>query len=386
MTRSAFIHVQHLLGTGHFSRALAIGRALAAKGIDVTLATGNTPPPLADLDGITLVELPPVRARDARFKSFITPEGREIDDAWKAVRMEATLSAFSARDFDLLLTETWPFGRRPFAFEMEPLVAAARARERRPVIAASVRDILVRKQEAWKEEEMAARAEAAYDLVLVHADPDFIRLEDSFPFTDRIAHLIAYTGFVDTAGTRPEAPEGDGEDEVIVSCGGGAVGVELLRPAMAARALSGTANTCRWRLLAGHDIDAATFADLSSGAGDGLVVERARADFPSLLARARCSVSQAGYNTVLDVLRAGVPSVLVPFAQIKETEQAQRAEALVRHGRAVSVPEAGLTAKDLARAVDEALSAPRPSGFSVRLGGAESAASILAGALAERAA
>lgn len=113
MTRSAFIHVQHLLGTGHFSRALAIGRALANKGVDVTLATGNTPPPLADLDGITLVELPPVRAKDARFKSFLTPEGKEIDDAWKAKRTEATLTAFGARDFDLLLTETWPFGAAP---------------------------------------------------------------------------------------------------------------------------------------------------------------------------------------------------------------------------------------------------------------------------------
>jgi predicted glycosyltransferase len=386
MTRSAFIHVQHLLGTGHFSRALAIGRALANKGVDVTLATGNTPPPLADLDGITLVELPPVRAKDARFKSFLTPEGKEIDDAWKAKRTEATLTAFGARDFDLLLTETWPFGRRPFAFEMEPLVEAARSRDRPPVIAASVRDILVRKQEAWKEEEMAKRAEAAYDLVLVHSDPDFIRLEDSFPFTDRIAHLIAYTGFVDTAGARPEAPEGDGRDEVIVSCGGGAVGIDLLRTAMSARAHSKAAGDCRWRLLAGHDMDAQTFSRLAETAADGVIVERARADFPSLLGRARCSVSQAGYNTVLDVLRAGVPSVLVPFAQIKETEQAQRADALVHHGRAVSVPEAELTAERLAEAVDQALAAPKRSGFSVRLGGAESAAGILAGALAERAA
>lgn len=54
---------------------------------------------------------------------------------------------------------------------------------------------------------MAERAEAAYDLVLVHSDPDFIRLEDSFPFTDRIAHLIAYTGFVDTAGAGQKLPK-----------------------------------------------------------------------------------------------------------------------------------------------------------------------------------
>lgn len=386
MTLSAFVHVQHLLGTGHLLRAAAIGRALAQAGVAVTLATGNTPPPLADLAGLDVVELPPVRARDARFKSFLTPEGREIDDDWRAARTAATLNAFAARDFDLVLTETWPFGRRPFAFEMDPLVAAARARPRRPVIAASIRDILVRKQEPWKEEEMATRAAEAYDLVLVHSDPEFIRLEDSFPFTDRVAHLIAYTGFVDTSGTRPPAPGDMGRDEVIVSCGGGAVGAHLLETALAARAASAAAGDCRWRLLAGHDIDEATFARLRAAAGDGTIVERARADFPALLARARCSVSQAGYNTVLDVLRAGVPSVLVPFAQIKETEQAQRAEALVRHGRAVAVAEAGLTPQALAGAVDAALALPHKPGFSVRTGGAEASAAILLGALAERAA
>jgi len=383
MIRTAFIHVQHLLGTGHALRAAAIGRALAARGISVTLATGNRLPPLLDTSGLEIVQLPPVRALDARFKTFLTPEGREIDEAWKEARAQATLSAFQARPFDLLLTETWPFGRRPFAFEMQRLVDAARALPRPPLIAASIRDILVRKQEIWKEEEMAERALAAYDLVLVHADPSFIRLEDSFPFADRVAHLLRYTGFAETGSDGPQAPGEDGRDEVIVSCGGGAVGIELLKAALAARALSRYAGDCRWRLLAGHDIDTATLDALAAQAGDGMVVERARKDFPSLLARARLSISQAGYNTVLDILRAGVPSVLVPFAQIKETEQQQRADALVRHGRSVAIPEKTLTPAALAQAADEAISLPLRD-ISVRFGGAEAAADILAQALEAR--
>lgn len=383
MTRSAFIHVQHLLGTGHALRAAAIGRALAARGISVTLATGNHLPPLLDTSGLKIVQLPPVRALDARFKTFLTPDGQEIDEAWKEARTKATLDAFRARPFDLLLTETWPFGRRPFAFEMQNLVDAARALPRPPLIAASIRDILVRKQEIWKEEEMAERARAAYDLVLVHADPTFIRLEDSFPFTDRVAHLLRYTGFAETGSDSPPAPGDDGLDEVIVSCGGGAVGIELLKAALAARTLSRCAGDCRWRLLAGHDIDTTTLAALAAQAGDGIVVERARRDFPSLLSRARLSISQAGYNTVLDILRAGVPSVLVPFAQIKETEQQQRADALVRHGRAVAIPEKTLTPAALAQAADEAITLPRRD-IAVRFGGAEAAADILAQALEAR--
>lgn len=380
MTRSAFIHVQHLLGTGHALRAAAIGRALAARGVSVTLATGNRLPPLLDTTGIEIVELPPVRAQDARFKTFLTPEGHEIDEAWKTARSQATLDAFQARPFDLLLTETWPFGRRPFAFEMQSLVDTARAQSRPPLIASSIRDILVRKQELWKEEEMAERALAAYDLVLVHSDPSFIRLEDSFPFAEHVSHLLRYTGFAETGTGGRDAPGDDGRDEVIVSCGGGAVGIGLLRAALNAPALSRLAGECRWRLLAGHDIDGESFVGLSRQGGENIIVERARRDFPSLLERARLSISQAGYNTVLDILRAGVPSVLVPFAQIKETEQQQRADALVRHGRAVAVPEKTLTPEALARAADDALSLPRRD-IPVRFGGAETAADILVDAL-----
>ncbi|SDT99562.1 glycosyltransferase family protein [Stappia sp. ES.058] len=383
MTLSAFIHVQHLLGTGHVLRAAAIGRALAARGVSVTLATGNTLPPHADVDGLEIVELPPVRAADARFKTFLTPEGREIDAAWKAARRQATLRAFTARPHNLLLTETWPFGRRPFAFELEPLLATARAANTPPLIAASIRDILVRKQQLWKEEQMAELAETFYDRVLVHSDPEFIRLEDSFPFTERVAPLLRYTGFVDTSTGRPDAPQGDGEDEVIVSCGGGAVGAGLLAAAIDARSLSRRAGDCIWRLLAGHDIDDGTFKALSNKAPTGIVLERARRDFPSLLARARLSVSQAGYNTVLDVLQAGIPAVFVPFAQIKESEQQQRAEALQRHGRAVVTPEATLTPESLAAAMDDALGLPRRA-FAVQTGGAERSAKILIEDLEQR--
>jgi predicted glycosyltransferase len=94
------------------------------------------------------------------------------------------------------------------------------------------------------------------------------------------------------------------------------------------------------------------------------------------LKRARLSVSQAGYNTVLDILIAGVPAVFVPFAQINETEQTQRAEALAKHGRAVVTPEANLTPERLAGAIDDALALPR-NRHSVRLGGAEESARIL---------
>lgn len=383
MQFKAFIHVQHLLGTGHVVRAAAIGKALARKGIAVTLASGNKIPPTLDTGTLQVVALPPCKSPDARFKRLVTLEGQDIDEAWKKARVHASIQAFEAEDFDLLLTETYPFGRRQLDFELTPLLERAKAKPRPPVIATSIRDILVRKKELWKEEWMAGQALRFYDRVLVHSDPDFIQLADSFPFADRVAPLVRYTGYADA--DRQAHPEGkDGTDEVILSCGGGAVAEALLSAALEARSLSRRAGDTRWRLLIGHDVSEDAFALYRRNAPDGVWVERARPDFPALLKRARLSVSQAGYNTVLDILSAGVPAVFVPFAQANETEQSQRAEALARHGRAVVVSEAGLTPEKLAAAVDDALHLPRKR-HKVLLGGAATSADILVEDLKARA-
>ncbi|WP_417667245.1 glycosyltransferase family protein [Roseibium sp.] len=375
MTLSAFIHVQHLLGTGHAVRAAAIGKALAARGIEVTLATGNLLPPTLDTSGLEVVQLPPVKSPDAVFNRLVTLDGDPIDGIWEEQRTAATLKAFTAKPYDLLLTETYPFGRRQFEFELSALIATAKEQDRPPLIATSIRDILVRKQELWKEEWMADQACAHYDRILIHSDPDFVQLADSFPFADKVEHLVRYTGFVG-GGARPEPPEGLGEDEVIVSCGGGAVAQGLLMAALEARPLSRRAEDATWRILVGHDNSDMAFETYARSAGEGIIVERARKDFPGLLKRARLSVSQAGYNTVLDVLIAGVPAVFVPFAQVKETEQTQRANALAAHGRAVVTPEHDLSPEKLAAAIDDALALPRRH-HEVLLGGAEKSAEIL---------
>ncbi|MBO0345143.1 glycosyltransferase [Roseibium sp. CAU 1637] len=382
MTTSAFIHVQHLLGTGHAVRATRLGQALAARGVDVTLATGNLLPPTLDTSGLTVVDLPPVRSPDAVFNRLVTPDGTEIDANWRAARVKATLTAFSAKPYDLLLTETYPFGRRMFEFELGKLVETAKSSARPPLMATSIRDILVRKQELWKEEWMADKALAFYDRVLVHSDPAFVQLSDSFPFADKIDHLVRYTGYVGGAA-RASSTGHDGMDEVVISCGGGAVARGLLEAALVARTLSAVCGDATWRILVGHDISEEAFLNYRNRAGDGVIVERARPDFPDLLKRAKLSISQAGYNTVLDLLIAGTPSVLVPFAQAKETEQSQRAEALAKHGRAVVVAEDGITPAQLAEAADAALALPRESA-EVRLGGAEASADILLADLKER--
>tara|TARA_R110002020_G_scaffold266483_11_gene481377 strand:+ start:1497 stop:2645 length:1149 start_codon:yes stop_codon:yes gene_type:complete len=370
----ALFYVQHLLGTGHVVRAVAIARAMMARDVDVTLVVGNRLPATLDTSGLTIEALPPMRAADARFSGYVTADGREVDDAFRTERAERLSALVAGCAPDLFLTETFPLGRRQFAFELFPALEVAGTLPRPPLIAASVRDILVRKQEIAKERWMAEVARTFYDVLLVHSDPAFVRLEDSFPFADEVAEMIRYTGYVH-APSALEPPEGDGTDEVIVSCGGGPVGLRLLEAALDARPHARAA-TGRWRVLVSAEHGAERLGDLQRRAGPGVLVEQGRQDFPGLLKRAAVSVSQAGYNTVLDVLTAGCPAVLVPFAEEGETEQLQRAQILAERGLAEMVPEDGLTPARLAAAADRALDLAPPD-VSLRIDGAAASAEIL---------
>lgn len=369
------IYVQHLLGTGHVVRAVALARELQRRDHIVTLASGNRVPATLNVSDLTVRQLPPVSAQDATFSDLVDANGETITDAWREDRARALLDIFEAENPDILITETFPLGRRQFAFELFPVLEAAKARKRAPLIACSVRDILVRKNNARKELWMADTVNSFYDLVLVHADPSFVRLEDSFPYSESISGLVRYTGYVHEQND-PAPPSQDGDDEIIVSSGGGAVGLQLLKTAIKARKHSTSAGDAKWRLLVGNNHPDEVFEDLRSNADHGIIVERVRPDFQDLLTRARLSVSQAGYNTVLDVIAAKCPAVFVPFEEESESEQVLRAELLKERGLCQVVREAKLSKKRLAKAIDKALNQSQ-STAQVHMDGAAAAADIL---------
>src|SRR6185436_5532089 len=122
---------------------------------------------------------------------------------------------------------------------------------------------------------------------------------------------------------------------------------------------------------------------LRARAPSWVTVEPARRDFRGLLARSAVSVSQAGYNTIVDLLAAGARPVLVPFATERETEQTLRAERLAQKGLARVLPESALTPDRLAAFVAETLAMPRPHG-KVKIDGEGETERVLSRALARR--
>jgi predicted glycosyltransferase len=271
---------------------------------------------------------------------------------------------------DVLLIEQFPFGRRAFRFELMPLLAAARIQPRLPRIVSSVRDVLVHKANPERRREMVAIAQTWFDCLLVHSDPNLIPLQVSLPEADALARLIRYTGYVvDPTGGAADARSKSGRGEVIVSAGGGAVGERLIRTALEARPLT-RVGTRPWRLICGPNMPQKDFARLAWEPPPGVILERWRPDLPTLLRNCILSISQAGYNTIMDVVQARARAVIVPFAEGNQTEQELRARAFASRRLLTVVDPATLTPETLARAVDETLDL-EPAAFAIDVSGAE---------------
>jgi predicted glycosyltransferase len=380
------IYVQHLLGIGHLQRAAIIARAIAAAGLDVTFVSGGCPVPGLDLSGMRLVQLPPAKASPDW--KLLDPDGAPVTAAWRADRRRRLLHALAAAQPHCVVVEMFPFGRRVMRFELLPLLRAARDARPRPRVFCSVRDILVTPVKAARVAEAVDLVGTLFDGVLVHSDPTLVPFEETFPATDRIAAKLHYTGYVVDAAAAPQAARPSPSDtggEVLVSTGGGAVSRSLVEAALAARPLSRLKDR-PWRILVGHNLPEDQFRGLRARAPAGARVERARPDFVRLLAQAGLSISQAGYNTVMEVLSAGVPAVLVPFSGGGENEQATRARVLARRGLATVVDDDALSGEALARGIDAAIEAAgRPGGtrLSIDTGGAGRTAALVARAAAE---
>jgi len=369
---AVMVYVQHLLGIGHQMRAAAIIRAMQAAGMDVTCVSGGEPGGMPDLAGARLIQLPALRAADASFKRLVDDEGRELDGQGRERRRLALLRAYAEVRPQALLVEGFPFARWRFRFELLPLLQAAREGGTR--VACSVRDILVARNDPDRLDAIVEILRQSFDAVLVHGDERLVPFGATFGAVERIADLIRYTGYV--APPPPDrTPDGPGAGEVVVAAGGGAVGGALLRTALAARPLTRLA-AAPWRLITGPNLPPEERRALAAPAG--VTIDTMRHDYREILCRAALSVSQAGYNTVMDLLVAGARAVLVPFSAGNETEQALRARLLAERGRVHCVLEEELSPPALATAIDAAAGMPPPGPPEFDLDGARNTARIVA--------
>lgn len=378
-------YCQHSLGIGHLTRSFALVNALAQAFRVVFLNGGRLPPGVPVPAEMELIDLPPLGMDDGH--TVVSRDGQHDVRAAMAERQRLITQAVAATRPAVLLVELFPFGRKKFAGEILPLIRAAKRQPGGPArVVCSLRDILVDARPDQLHHDNRARwlADRYFDAVLVHADPAFTRLEDSFHPSQPMQTPAHYTGFVVPARA-VEAPVRRGR-HLLVSAGGGIVGEGLFRAALAAR--DHLTYPLPLRIVAGPFLPEAQWQALLNDTRGLAGVELVRhvPDMVAELRRARASLSQCGYNTALDLVVSGVPALVVPYETVTENEQSQRALRLAELGamQALSCAQASQPAA-LAAALQQLLDF-EPRAAALQLDGAARSTEILARLAATRSA
>lgn len=363
-------YCQHSLGMGHLVRSLALAASLAERFRVVLLNGGKLPPRLNVPRGVEVLNLPPLGLDPDGH--LVSRDGRRTAERAKELRRALIMNAYRSLRPRVVLVELFPFGRKKFADELLPLLEAARAEAPpRPLVCCSLRDILVGKR-AEQQKHDARAAETAnryFDAVLVHSDPAFARLEESLGAHGALDVPVHYTGFVLPACEHAEGDAGRVEKQILVSAGGGIVGESLFRAAVAAYPLLRETEDVTLKIVAGPFLPEAAWRSLRESARrlPGLSMTRFVSDLCAEMRRSAASVSQCGYNTALDILRAGVPALVVPFADGGEDEQLKRARRLERLDTLRVVEQHQLDAPRFAQELRGLLTfRPRPSALDMQ--------------------
>ena len=372
------IYCQHVLGIGHLFRTIEICKAFSKH--DVILIIGG-PQIEKSLPGhIREFRLPSLQM-DTEFKGLHTADPHVSLERLKEKRQAMLLSFFKAEAPDVFIVELYPFGRKAFRFELDPVLSAIRAgRPGGCRVFSSVRDILVEKEDQEKHELRAVNTLNKYfDAVLVHADPNLIELDRTFYHFDEIDIPVVYTGYVapqpvDNARDSLRASLGISQEDLLVvaSAGGGSVGQPLLQSVLEAFKQLQAGKRKHLFVFSGPYLDNQAYIQLERAAGEGITIEKFTTDFMSYLAAADLSVSMGGYNTTMNILAANVPALIWPFAE--NQEQRLRAECLAGKAAVRALEDADLAPDRLARLMEEMISSERPSTVQIDLNGAENTA------------
>lgn len=354
---SLLFYCQHSLAMGHLVRSLAIADSLGDHFRVMLLNGGRLPKGLLIPAGVQVINLPPLGIDEANqlvsHDKRISVE-RALDRRKKMIR-----TCFDNLRPAVVVLELFPFGRKKFAGELRPLLEAARADDRRPFIVCSLRDIFgSRTLTQQKYDDRAAMlANQFLDLVLVHSDPSFAHFDESFHPSVPLKVPVIHTGFV-VPRSAPAVGVESTRRRIVVSAGGGIAGEALLRTAIEALHCFEENPEIEMKVIAGPFLpdDAWNTLRVLARGKPQLNLVRCVSNLCAELRGAAVSISQAGYNTCLDILRAGVPALVVPSAKGNCNEQQKRALRLNRLGVVQVLDHENLNPARLAAAIQASMS------------------------------
>ena len=323
-------YCQYLSGMGHLVRSTQFTKALSEQFETLLVIGGPKIEGFIPPEGVETRYMPPLWLEDGAFR--VASEDADVETV-KALRRDTLISETDRFRPDVVITEFFPFGRHDLLFELEPWMAHLKRTMPETLVVSSLRDLIGKTVLDEQTHRIAELANRYFDLALVHADPKFLSFNECFPAPEKIQCPVVHTGFIaqDISASTIAADK----PFILVSVGGGRIGGEVLETALGAAEYLQHELDYEFRIFTGPFLEDDAFERLSARAArlENVVLERFTPDLMAYMQAASLSISLAGYNTTMNVLRTGVPAVLIPIGHYDfDCEQRLRADKLARLG------------------------------------------------------
>jgi predicted glycosyltransferase len=250
------------------------------------------------------------------------------------VQVRSELLRSTARSFrpDLILVDHSPVGMQG---ELWPLFHDLNKWESRPAVVLGLRDITDAPDAVRREWGASGAWEAlggVYDRILVYGDEHLPTTAQDLRLAERFPGKVKLVGYL----ARPIATKTksqNGLPTILVTAGGGGDGHRLLSGYLSFLERLPANGRFRSVLVTGPFLSRSRQREVRErgrALGSSVEVMCFTDRFEDLLASAAGVVSMAGYNTVVEILSAGVPALLLPrrTPRMEQSIRAQRLAAL----------------------------------------------------------
>ncbi len=326
-------YCQHILGMGHLVRSMEIVRGLT-KDFQVYFINGGQIVEGFEIpSGVEVINLPAIKT-DSEFRELQVIDNSYTLAEVQEIRRNILLEIYENTQPDLFIVELFPFGRRRFSFELIPLLEKIKQDGKTKVVS-SLRDIVVTKQDQARHEAKVCKLINQYfDLLLIHGDPKFQPLEETFSRVKDLNCEVHYTGYVVQPQPRENHLEKSKQPMILVSVGGGRFGHELLDCVVETAPLLATKLPHQIQIFTGPFIPEEKFIQLKTQAAksNNIKCDRFTSNLLRYMKQADLSISMAGYNTTMNILTTGVRAMMMAFTGNDDQEQRIRAQKLANLG------------------------------------------------------
>ncbi|MBF0595179.1 MAG: hypothetical protein HQL22_09450 [Candidatus Omnitrophica bacterium] len=371
--KTILIHYAHKQTMGHTTRMLSLCQGLSkhhGPQPQIHLLEGGIPQPHAVFPASTKIHTIP-QPFDSR-QSF----SKHRFPAFFKERAAYVLKTATTLQPDTFITEFFPFGRIEYLPEIMPTLIYLRTRGTRIYASIGYPLILnILQTRRRRILDLILQISKFYHKILIHTppgleDPYFINHIASTTQRDQCIQLLAnlsakivYTGYIApfqqerTPMRRQLIKKEPGTFTVIVSRGGGAVAPRIITTAIRAQAIlgkryrfiiaCGPSTTTKEFQLFKHEINKLTQPEIT--------LIRDIPDLEYFFNHCDATISMCGYNTSVQLMRTGIPSVLLPFTtgSSQTGDQIPRAELMRDLFHATILNWSTMTPKQLARAIEK---------------------------------